>query len=185
MSDLRAAYRYAKSLISLAEERGVLETVHNDMVLFSNVVDENKEFPRILKNPIINHEKKLNILRAIFKNKVHSLTLAIFEIITRKNREAILPQIARSFHHQYNVIKGIEEAKVTTTFPLDDKTRDQFKNIVRLETGKDVELKEEVNESLIGGYILKIGGSQIDESINSKLKELRLQFSRNPYIKEY
>lgn len=185
MSDFRAAYRYAKSLISLAEEKGVIETVHNDMLLFSKVVEDNKEFPRILKNPIINHEKKLNILRGIFADKVHPMTLAIFEIITRKNREAILPEIARSFHHQYNVIKGIEEAKVITTFPLDEKTREQFRAVVREKTGKEVELKEEVNESLIGGYILKIGGLQIDESINSKLKELRLQFSRNPYVKEY
>lgn len=185
MSEFRAAYRYAKSLISLAEEKDVLEQVHNDMLLFSKTVAENKEFPRILRNPIINHEKKLNILKGIFKDKVNPITLAIFEIITRKNREAILPQIATSFHHQYNVLKGIEEAKVTTTFPLDEKTREQFKDIVREKTGKDVELKEEVNESLIGGYVLKIGDLQIDESINSKLKELRLQFSRNPYIKEY
>lgn len=185
MSEFRAAYRYAKSLISLAEEKDVLEQVYSDMLLFTDVVEKNKEFPRILKNPIINHEKKLNILRKIFKDKVHPMTLAIFEIITRKNREAILPQIAKSFHQQYNVLKGIEEAKVITTFPLDERTREQFKNIVRKKTGNDVELKEEVNESLIGGYILKIGDLQIDESINSKLKELRLQFSRNPYIKEY
>ncbi|MDQ3392536.1 MAG: ATP synthase F1 subunit delta [Bacteroidota bacterium] len=185
MSDLRAAYRYAKSLISLAEEKDVLETIHSDMLLFTKVVEENKAFPRILKNPIINHEKKLNILKSIFKDKVNPMTLAIFEIITRKNREAILPDIAKSFHHQYNVLNGIEEAKVITTFPIDAKMRQEFKNIVREKTGKQVELKEEINESLIGGYILKIGDLQIDESINSKLKELKLEFSKNPYVKEY
>jgi F-type H+-transporting ATPase subunit delta len=77
MSEFRAAYRYAKSLISLAEEKDVLEQVYSDMLLFTDVVEKNKEFPRILKNPIINHEKKLNILRKIFKDKVHPMTLAM------------------------------------------------------------------------------------------------------------
>jgi F-type H+-transporting ATPase subunit delta len=185
MSDFRVASRYAKSLLSLAEEKGVLEEVHDDMQLFKNVAENNKEFTRILKNPIINHDKKLNILKGIFKGKVHPLTFSIFEIITRKNREAILPAIAKAFHQQYNVFKNIEEAKVVTTFPLTEELRKEFELIVWKYTGKKVDLKEEVNESLIGGYILKIGDRQIDESLNSKLKELRLQFSRNPYIKEF
>ena len=185
MSDYRVASRYAKSLLSLADEKGVLEKVHDDMQLFSKTAEENKEFTRILKNPVINHEKKLNILKAIFSGKVHPLTFSIFEIITRKNREAILPSIAKAFHQQYNIFKNIEEAKVITTFPLTEELRKEFELIVWKYTGKKVDLKEEVDESLIGGYILNIGDRQIDESLNSKLKDLKLQFSRNPYIKEY
>lgn len=185
MSDFRVASRYAKSLLSLAQEKGVLEKVHDDMQLFSSVAESNKEFTRILKNPIVNHEKKLNILKSIFKGRVHPMTFSIFEIITRKNREAILPSIAKAFHQQYNVFNNIEEAKVITTFPLTEELRKEFEIIVWDYTGKKVELEEEVNESLIGGFVLKIGDRQIDESLNSKLKELRLEFSRNPYIKEY
>lgn len=185
MSDFRVASRYAKSLLSLAEEKGVLDKVHEDMLLFSKTVDENYEFKRILKNPIINHEKKLNILNAIFKGKVQPMTIAIFEIITRKNREAALPSIAKEFHHQFNVLRGIEEATVTTSFPLSNDLRSEFKKIVKEISGKDVELTEKVDENLIGGYILKIGDRQIDDSVISKLKELKLKFSHNPYVKGF
>lgn len=185
MSDFRVASRYAKSLLDLAEEKGVLEEVHQDMLLFASTLEESRDFFNMLKNPIIKHDKKLKILKAIFSGKVHPMTISIFEIISRKNRESFLPGIATEFHHQYNIFKKVEEARVTTTFPLTDDIRLQFKQIVKQITGKSVELKEEVNPELIGGFILKIGDRQIDDSISSQLKELKLEFSQNPFIKEF
>src|SRR5690606_1117347 len=109
-----------------------------------------------------------------------------FEIISRKNRELILPLIAEEFHTLYNEYKGIVKAKVVTTFPLDEKLRAKFKAVVKERFGKEVELEESVDESLIGGYILTVGDRQIDESLNSKLKELKLEFahSHKTFVKE-
>ncbi len=185
MSDIRINSRYAKSLLGLAEEKGVLEEVHQDMLLFSKTIGENRDFSNMLKNPIIKHDKKLKILKAIFSGKVHPMTISIFEIISRKNRESFLAGIADEFHSQYNVNKRIEEAKVTTTFPITPELRAQFRQIVERISGKSVELTEVVDEDIIGGFILQIDDRQIDDSINTKLKELRSKFSKNPYIKEY
>ncbi|MCA6078308.1 ATP synthase F1 subunit delta [Fulvivirga sedimenti] len=185
MSDFRAASRYAKSLLELANEQGVLEEVHNDMLLFTKVCNQNKDFGLMLKNPVIKHDKKRAILESIFNGKVHSLTMAIFDIISRKNREAIMPAIAREFHNQYNIIKQIGVASVTTAIPLTDTLRKDMKEIVVKITGKkDIDLKEIVNEEIIGGYILKMGDQQIDDSIRTKLKTLAKGFSQNHYIKE-
>lgn len=185
MSDLRIASRYAKSLMVLAEEQGVLNEVNNDIRLFDKVLKENHQLVLLLKNPIVNHAKKLQILESIFKGKVDKLTLAFFAIITRKNRESILPVMASTFATQYNIFKNIEEAKVTTTFPLDEALRKEFSNIVKKFTGKDVILTEEVNKDLVGGFVLRIGDKQIDESVSSRLKALKLQFSQNPYVKSF
>ncbi|MDN5204052.1 ATP synthase F1 subunit delta [Fulvivirgaceae bacterium BMA10] len=185
MSEIRIATRYAKSLLELAEEKGVLEEVHDDMVLFGEVCEDNRNFLLMLQNPIINHDKKLSILQSLFSKRFHELTLAIFELITNKNREAVLPAIARQFHVQYNIHKGIESAKVITTFPLTKELRKSFEDVVASMTGKKVELIEEVSNDIVGGFILKIGDRQIDESISGKLKELKLKFSHNPYLKEF
>ncbi|MBI3481588.1 MAG: F0F1 ATP synthase subunit delta, partial [Bacteroidetes bacterium] len=75
MADSRVASRYVKSLLSLAEEQGAVEVVHNDMQLFDKVCLENRPFANMLKSPIIKHDKKKDILEAIFKGKVHALTL--------------------------------------------------------------------------------------------------------------
>src|SRR3954466_7828566 len=119
MADLRVASRYVKSLLDLAVEQGVLEEVHRDMQLFAKVCDENRAFALMLKSPVIRHDKKKDILGKLFEGKVNKLTMAILNIITSKNREPILPAIAKEFHNAYNVYKNIGKASITSAVPLD------------------------------------------------------------------
>ncbi len=180
MSEHRVASRYAKSLMILAKEQGLLEEVHEDMQLLSRICDENRDFRLMLKNPIISNHMKSQILMALFHGKVNEITTTFLNIITRKNREMFLHAITREFHLQYNIIHEIGMAKVTTVFPLDDSLRSEFKHLVGHFTGnKEIELEEEIDDQLIGGYVLKLGGKQINESLRSKLKELKLKFSKS------
>lgn len=185
MSDIRVAARYAKSLIDLANERGVLDEIKSDMVLFVKVVEENPSFQLLLKNPIINHAKKLAVLKGIFQGKVDQMTFSFFEIITRKNREALLLDVAKQFIVQFNALKGISMATVTTAIPLDADLRARIKAIVLEKTGNQSEIKEKVDPSIIGGYILQIGDRRIDDSVRSRLNSLKMKFSDNPYIVKY
>lgn len=183
MSEYRIASRYAKSLLELAVEKGKLEEVHNDMVMLSALAKENREFVLMLNSPIVSHGKKLEILKEVFEGKVNEMSISIFTILTKKHREGYLPLIAEEFHHRYNVYKGIAEATVTTTFPLDAKTRQEFEAVVKSISNKEVELTEVVDESLIGGFILKIGDRQIDDSLSSRLMALRVDLAKNHYQK--
>lgn len=172
----RVASRYAKSLLELAKEQGKLDVVHKDMLLFTKVCEENFPFVLMLRNPIVNHEKKKLVLHGIFESKTDALTMAILDITTRKNRESMLPQIAREFHYQYNVEMGIQEANVKTAFELDDELRKKFNDIVsEISSGKTIELDEEVDKEIIGGFLLKVGDIQIDESISSRIRKLKLE----------
>lgn len=185
MTDSRAASRYVKSLLGLAIEKGALDAVHSDMLMFSKLVDGNRDFALMLRNPIIKHDKKRQILEKIFQGKVNPLTMAIFDIITRKNREPLLPSIAKEFHNAYNDYKGVGKATVVTATPLDAKLRAEFEQMVKgLSDKKQVELIESVDPEMIGGFVLNIGDRQIDASIKNKLKALQVKFSQNPYIKE-
>ena len=186
MADSRAISRYVKSLLGLAVEKNALEAVHDDMLLFAKICEENRSFELMLKNPIIRHDKKREILEKIFQGKVNPLTMAIFDILTRKNREPLLPGIAKEFHTAYNIYKGIGKAFVTTAVPLDSQLRTEFENIVKQLSEKDkVELTEKIDKEMIGGFILNVGDRQIDASIKNKIKALKVKFSQNPYIKEF
>jgi F-type H+-transporting ATPase subunit delta len=186
MVDSRAASRYVKSLLGLAIEQKALDNVHSDMLLFAKVVDENKNFALMLRSPVISHDKKNEILSRIFKGKVHSLTMAFFDIITRKNREPLLPAIAKEFHTAYNEHKGISKATVTSAVPLDANLRAEFETLVKKYSDlKQVELVEKVDPDMIGGFVLKVGDRQIDASLKNKLKALKVKFSQNPFIKEF
>ena len=186
MADLRVASRYVKSLLGLAVEKGVVEAVHQDMLLFSSVCAENRDFTVMLRSPVIRHEKKRAILEKVFAGKVNPLTMAIIDILTKKNREPLLPSIATEFHNAYNEYKGIGKAYITTTIPMDAELRAIVEALVRkLNDKKEVELHEKVDKDLIGGFILNVGDRQIDASIKNKLKALNMKFNENYFVKEF
>jgi F-type H+-transporting ATPase subunit delta len=180
MADIKAASRYVRSLLNLAVEKGVLEQVHSDMVSFDKVLDENRALLTMLRSPIIKHYKKRNILEALFQTRYNPLTVSFFKIITEKNRESLLPLIASEFHNAFNEHQGIGKASVVTAVPLDNELREQILAVAKKVVGKSqVELKEEVDPSIIGGFILNAGSQQIDSSIKHKLRVLQLNFNNN------
>jgi F-type H+-transporting ATPase subunit delta len=184
MSEFKVASRYAKSLAGLAQERGVLNEVHQDMVLFAQVCEENRSLRLLLRNPIINRGIKLNAIRKVFSSHVNALTISFFEITVRKHREDMLEPVALEFHKLYNRMNNIEQGQLITAIPVDDDMLRQFEQEARRIAGKEVELKVTVDPELIGGFVLTIGDKQIDDSVRSRLNDLRKVFSYNPYIKE-
>ncbi|AYQ31278.1 MULTISPECIES: ATP synthase F1 subunit delta [Runella] len=175
MSESTVALRYAKSLIDLAEEKNVVETVYKDMVLFKTVSDDNRGLMLALKSPVVRHDKKLAILKGVFQDKVDPVSFGIFNIITHKNREGIMHSIADAFIKLYDERKGIVKAYITSSTALTDALRKQFITIVAEATGKTVELEEKVDDKLIGGYILRVGDRQVDASIRKQLNDLKLK----------
>ena len=179
MSISKIAKRYAKPLLELAEEKKQLDKVKADMDQLVSLCQTNRDLLNLLKSPIISHYKKAEILKKLFTGKFNDLTLSAITIIARKNRESVLPDIANEFVTLYNQKMGYQEASVTTTFALDDKLRKTFTDVVKEITGKVPVLTEKVDPSLIGGYTLKLGDRQIDESVSGKLKELKIKFSHD------
>lgn len=186
MSVNRIAGRYAQSLIDLAQEQNNLDEVYKDMALFAKV-SENRDFELMLKSPIIKGEKKQSIFDAIFKDKVSKLSTAFFGIVIRKNREQYLDAIAKEFVRQYQVIKKISTVTIITATKLGDATIETIKNqlIATGNVSKNVELTTEVDESIIGGFKLVYDNNLYDASAASKLEELKREFSKNTYIKNF
>jgi F-type H+-transporting ATPase subunit delta len=182
MSEERVASRYAKSLLELSQERGSLEKVYADMLSFTRTLSTSRDLSLVLRNPIVKHDKKLAILNAVFGGNMNELTMAFFKIITQKNREAILESVATEFVKQYNLISNIQKATVTTAVPLTPELRATFQQMVVERTGKTVELQEVVNPAVVGGYLLRIGDQQIDNTIRTNVQKLKNKFKENPYI---
>ncbi|TDQ06661.1 ATP synthase F1 subunit delta [Pedobacter metabolipauper] len=179
MSENKAASRYAKSLIDLSNEQNSFEEVKNDMVLLARIIDENPELEAILKNPIVPLDKKAGILNDLFGSKVQSLTTIYMKLVVAKGRSAILFDTAKAFVAQYNAIKGIVTAEVTSAVELTAANREEIVAIVKREmNAKEVLIKEKLNDKLIGGFILKVGDKQFDASIASGLNKLKKEFAQ-------
>ncbi|TNF41423.1 MAG: ATP synthase F1 subunit delta [Cytophagales bacterium] len=187
MSNERVAYAYAKSLMELAKERGQVEEVYQDFLHLKAMSDSNRDLKLVMRNPIISSEKKLNILKALYEKRgATEATMKFYEIICRKGRENILTEMAKYFVKLYQVEKSIQVAELTTTFPIDEKLRKEFKAVIaKISNAKEVQLVEKVNPDLIGGYILTVNDKQLDESLSGKLKKLKSQITHNQYVKQF
>ncbi|WP_046243981.1 ATP synthase F1 subunit delta [Hymenobacter terrenus] len=182
MADQRVASRYAKSLLDLGKEMGTLESVKEDMDLLSKTMAESRELRLLLRNPIVKHDKKLAILNAIFKGKVSDVTMRFFTILTEKNREAALESMGTEFQVQYNAMQGIQMAEVTSAAPLNAISRIEMRRLVTQQTGlSDVKLTEKVDPDLIGGFVLRVGDQQIDDSVRTSLRKMRISLQENTY----
>ena len=185
MQDTRVAARYAKSLIDLAQEKNVLEEVKKDMGFILDISRKHKDFVRALKSPIIKTDKKISILEEVFNGQLNMLSMEFIRFVAQRKRESYIPAIAEEFINQYKEIKNIKTAVVTTAVQLDDTLRKKIKELVKADSRSEVELVEKVDKDIIGGFILKVGDKQLDESVAGKLNDLKRRFSDNPYIKEY
>tara|TARA_B110000503_G_scaffold104676_1_gene156128 strand:- start:41876 stop:42418 length:543 start_codon:yes stop_codon:yes gene_type:complete len=177
MSESRIAKRYARPLLDLAEEQQAVETVKSDMEQFL-LICKGRDFLNMLKSPVIPHLKKGEILKKIFEGKLSTLTMAMFGLIVRKNREKILPGIAAEFINAYNEKMGFQRAHVTTAVSLDTPLKESLERMVMEISGKKPLLADKVDEGIIGGYILTMDDRQIDQSVKGALNKLKLKFDQ-------
>ncbi len=184
MPNPRLASRYAKSLVGLATERGQLEKVYADMEHLQAVCKGSREFVNLLRSPIITTGKKHTIITAVTKDKIGELTAAFIKLLVAKGRESDMPEIIKSFIEQYNEIKGIHKVKLTTAIAVSDDLKNEMVNKVKTEAGlQNVELETEVDEKLIGGFVLEFNNNLVDASIIRDLKDIKKQFDENVYVR--
>jgi len=178
MSEITVAIRYAKSLIDLSVEQKALEAVNADMEFFVRTIKANSELNAVLVNPIIYHDKKIQILDAIFGGKVSPVTIAFFKLMVNKNRAEVLYPAAQEFINQYDVINNIIKATVVSAAELSEANKKTIIAEIEASTKGTVKLTAKVDPALIGGFILTVGDRQVDTSISSSLTKLKKEFSQ-------
>jgi len=185
MPNPRLAGRYAKSLVDLAIERNQLETVYKDMQYLQSVCKSSPEFVNVLRSPVINPDKKQNILSAITDGKVSELTSSFNKLLISKTREEYIPEIITAVIGLYNEIKGIHTVKLTTATAISEELKQAIVAKMKAETSlQNIELETSVKEELIGGFVLEFNNNLVDASIERDLRDIKKQFSKNIYIQQ-
>jgi F-type H+-transporting ATPase subunit delta len=183
MQNPRLAARYAKSLIDIAKESNVLDAVLNDMQLLHNTISSSKELALTIASPIIKGDKKSSILKAIFGDKLQNVTVLFIDLLINKGREANLNEITSSFIAQYKTLKQVHVVQLTTATPLDNDLKELVASKVAAEIKSGtVEIATQVQEDLIGGFVLQVGDKLFDASVKRDLLDVKNQFTKNIYV---
>ncbi len=185
MQNPRLASRYAKSLLDLAQEQNSMDATLQDVKLLDAISKGSRDFENMLRSPIINADKKQDIIAAVVGNRLSPLTQAFVKLLVNKGREANLPEIAAAFIAQYKEIKNIKTVKLTTATPINDTVKNAILNKITASLkGSSVEMKEVVDENLIGGFVLEMDDKLFDASIRRDLNDVRSQFLKNIYVSD-
>ena len=167
------AYRYAQALLDLSTEQNSVEKVNADMEQLSTICDESSEFENFLNSPIIDARKKMDVFKVLFESKMEKISFGFLNLIVKNERENLIPEIAEGFVKLYKKANNIVEVTVISAVKLDAATKEKIVAKIKAKTNGTIELTEEVDASLIGGFIVRIDDTQIDSSVASKLTNLK------------
>ncbi|MEO9533763.1 MAG: ATP synthase F1 subunit delta [Crocinitomicaceae bacterium] len=173
MASSRVASRYAKALLDLSIEQNSLDKVNADMLNLASLCRESKDLSNLLKSPIIDKNKKVDAFNAVFGKDMDKMSLGFFQLIVKNSRADIVAEIAESFVALYKEHNGMLDVYLTSAVPLEAKTKDQIVAKIQQNFDGKITLHESIDDTLIGGFVVKINDKQIDASIASQLSNLK------------
>lgn len=171
MNSSKISVRYAKALFEWAQEKNILDKIFDDIQLINEVCNY-PELKELLASPLVTPLKKSEFFGALLAGKVQDETLAFINLIIKNGREQFIPAISRRFLSETNNFRGITETYVTTAVPLDKKIVDELESFIKERFQTKVELRQTVDKSIIGGFILKVDDQFIDASVKTKLNKI-------------
>ena len=176
MSGIRAAIRYAKAILEIADSKGVASEVSSDMTLIATTITGNSELTHFIQNPLIKTDTKKNVVLEVFAS-VNPVTQSLFHLLLENKRFEILAAIAVEYNNLFDVMNGVEVAKVTTAFPMDAALEAKVLAKIATFSDKKVTIENTVDASIIGGFILRIGDKQYNASVANRLHVLKRELS--------
>lgn len=178
MAGTRAAIRYAKAMLSLALDNKKSANVHTDMLHIADTLKNHTDLNTVVLSPVVNAADKKAILDQVFKN-ADGITKELFNVLQSNNRIPILGNITHAYINLYNVHMGIEHVTVTTAVALTPELESKVLKKVKELTPKEVVIKNVIDESVIGGFVLRVGDVEYNASVSNQLSKLRRQLTLN------
>jgi F-type H+-transporting ATPase subunit delta len=166
--------RYARALYELAVESGTVDEVAEDLRQFQAMLEGSDDLKRLVRSPVFRAEAQVAALQAILKATGIGPLASNFILLTAKNRRlSALPDIIQAFLARIAAERGEVTAEVISAEKLSAKHVVTLKDELTARMGGSVMLLTRTDASLIGGMIVKIGSRMIDDSLKTKLQNLK------------
>jgi F-type H+-transporting ATPase subunit delta len=167
------AGRYANALFELTLEQNALGAVEQDLATFAEAL-EAPDLRRLVQSPVISAEEQARALDAVLKAlKLGTLTGNFLKLAAKNRRLFAVPDMIRAFRMALARHRGQVNAEVTSAAKLEDGQLRALKQALAAVLGKDVQLDQKVDASLLGGLIVKVGSRMVDSSLRTKLSSLK------------
>lgn len=178
----KASRRYSLALYGVAEEKAKLGEVTKDINFAINLIKDNHELELFFDSPVIPKNKKLEVVKNIFGNKLSILTMNFMNLLIERRRGALTREIFEDFIKLKKEREGIVDVKVKTSVELNDNEKANMKSKIESYTKLKGELTFEIDKSIIGGFVAKIDDTILDASIKRQLEILKNKFKQGDFV---
>lgn len=170
---------YGEALFELAVEEKKMDVFLEETTAVLEILKQNEDFLQLLNHPKISKEEKIKVTEEIFKGRISDEITGFLSLIISKERYKELNAILEYFILRVKEEKGIGTAYVTTAVPISEIQKQQVVEKLLTSTSyREMEMLYQVDESLIGGMVIRIKDRVVDSSIKAKLAELKKQLYR-------
>ncbi len=167
------ALAWAKSVLELANEKGEAQVIGTELDALAGIVRSNETFEEYLRDPGISEAERAQMLEKVFNHRVFPLVKNFLGVLNNRNRLKLLPAIADAFDDLLDAQLGKVEVDVTVAQKLSSAELEQVKKKVSAALKKDAVIHQYVDDSIIGGLVLRIGDQLIDASVKSQLQSMK------------
>ena len=164
---------YGDALFELAVEENRTDSLMEEILMLQTVLKENKDFEKILEHPVISKQNKLQVIEDVFKGRISDALTGFLRIVVTKGRYKDLPDIFAYFIARVKEYRKIGVAQVTSAISLSDVQKQKIeKKLLDSTQYETMEIEYKVDESLIGGLLIRIGDRVVDSTIKHRLTSL-------------
>ncbi len=169
------ADRYARSLFDLARDSGAVQAVESDLTRFEGLLDQSADLSRLIRSPVFSAADQERAVAAVLQGAGISGLAANFLRVVAKNRRLFaVPDMIRAFRRVAAEARGETSAEVTSAHALSAEQEQELRSALAQVAGRQVSVNVSVDQSLLGGLVVKMGSRQIDTSLKTKLNGLKL-----------
>jgi F-type H+-transporting ATPase subunit delta len=167
------AGRYASALFDLARDQRKIDAVGRSLEALSSALVDSKEFAELVASPLVSRDEAGKAFAALApKLGIDEITTNFLGVLAANGRKKELRNVVRAFNRLAADHRGETTAEVITAHPLSDDQIDALMAQLRARAGSDVNIDAEVDPSILGGIVVKLGSQRIDASIRTKLNRL-------------
>uniref|UniRef100_A0A7C1F7K4 ATP synthase subunit delta n=1 Tax=Ammonifex degensii TaxID=42838 RepID=A0A7C1F7K4_9THEO len=169
------AERYAGALFDIAQEKGLMDKIEQELREVLETLDASADFRRVFYHPQVPTSVKKEIVKEIFGARVEPYTLNFMNVLLDSRRELFFKDIVAEYTRLVNETRNVVEVKVTSAVEVPSASKDDLVEALAKVTGKEVRVDYQVKPEILGGLVIRIGNRVIDTSIVRQLERLKEQ----------
>jgi F-type H+-transporting ATPase subunit delta len=167
--------RYASALFELAGETRQVEETGENLEQFQALLDGSEDLQRLVRSPVFSADDQIAALEAICKKAgIDGLALNFLKLVTSNRRLFTVSDMIKAYGQLQAAAKGEILAEVTSAEALSDRHVADLKSALKATMGRDVQLATKIDPSILGGLVVKVGSRMMDNSLKTKLQNLKI-----------